>query len=170
MRLLPKGHRDRKALSLLIVILTTLGSSEEDILLILQLQTERALKGTWEVHSVTTQTHKSPCTLRDIWVTATKKKLRGDLLLIGPTPPTHPDTADNLATLTDIGGHTILHEEGDITTAQMTPRKPQVLPTEITLRLGPMTKQHLTEWLQISDENETTLGALLTTDIESTPD
>ena len=43
MRLTPKNHRDRKAMSHLVPIYTTLGASEEEILLLFQLQAEQAL-------------------------------------------------------------------------------------------------------------------------------
>jgi hypothetical protein len=67
-------------------IYTVLGVSEEDILLLVQLQTEQALSDLWQIHSTSIRPYNNPCTLRQMWGTATQMP-RGELLLTGPRAP-----------------------------------------------------------------------------------
>jgi hypothetical protein len=101
MRLTPKSHRDRKAMSHLVPIYTALGASEEDILLLVQLQTEQALSDLWQIHSTSIRPYNNPCTLRQMWGTATKMP-RGELLLTGPHASIPAATSNTLAALAEV--------------------------------------------------------------------
>jgi hypothetical protein len=132
MRLTPKSHRDRKAMSHLVPIYTALGASEEDILLLVQLQTEQALSDLWQIHSTSIRPHNNPCTLRQMWGTATKMP-RGELLLTGPRAPIPETTNNTLAALAEVAGQERLREGEGLLTAVAPPRIPKSMPEEISV-------------------------------------
>jgi hypothetical protein len=168
MRLTPKSHRDRKAMSHLVPIYTALGTSEEDILLLVQLQTEQALSDLWQIHSTSIRPYNNPCTLRQMWGTATKMP-RGELLLTGPRAPIPEATSNTLAALSEVAGQELLRAADGLLTAVAPPRIPKGMPEEISLSLGLITAEHLEEWLLIHNEQDTRLGTLLVNAITAAP-
>ena len=168
MRLTPKSHQDRKAMSHLVPIYTTLGASEEEILLLFQLQAEQALSDSWQVHSTSISPHNKPCTLRQMWGTATKSP-RGELLLTGPRAPIPEETSNTLAALADVSGLKLLRVAEGLLTAVAPPRIPKEIPKEISLSLGLITAEQLKDWLLMQNEQNTRLGTLLVKAITTAP-
>ena len=125
MRVTPRSHTDRKDMSHLVPIYTTLGSSEEEILLLFQLQTEHDLSDSCQIHSTTISPHGNPCTLRQLWDTVTRRQLWGELLLSDPLDPVPEATGNTLSALIDIAGPTLLRTTDGILTT-MTPPKYQM--------------------------------------------
>jgi hypothetical protein len=168
MRLTPRSHRDRKAMSHLVPIYTALGATEEDILLLVQLQTEQALSDRCQIHSTSIRPYYNPCTLRQMWGTATKMP-RGELLLTGPRAPIPEATSNSLAALAEIAGQELLSAVEGLLTVVAPPRIPKGMPEEISLSLGLITAEHLEEWLFIHNEQNTRLGMLLGNAITADP-
>ena len=133
-------------MSHLVPIYTALGASEEDILLLVQLQTEQALSDLWQTHSASIRPYNTPCTLRQMWGTSTKMP-RGELLLTGPCAPIPEATRNTTAALAEIAGQELLRAAEGLLTAVAPPRIPKGLPEEISLSLGLITAEHLEEWL-----------------------
>jgi hypothetical protein len=154
-------------MSHLVPIYTTLGATEEEILLLFQLQAEQALSDSWQIHSASISPH-NPCTLRQIWGTATKKP-RGELLLTGPRDPIPEVTSNTLAALVDVSGQKLLHTSEGLLTAVVPPRIPKAIPEEVSLSLGLITTEKLKDWLFEHDEQNTGLGTLLVHVIVTAP-